>query len=73
MASNVINNLYVYYVNSTNLLGYKKERKIISSPISQFNNKMKHTIDLSAYDGIRKMLNINCKRKVPSKASVADN
>ena len=55
------------------LLGYKKERKIISSLIAQFNNEMKHTIDLSEYDGIRKMLNINCKRKVPSKASVADN
>ena len=35
--------------------------------------KMKHTIGLSEYDGIRKMLNINYKGKVPSKAAVAEN
>ena len=34
---------------------------------------MKHTIGLSEYDGIRKMLNINYKGKVPSKAAVAEN
>ena len=34
---------------------------------------MEHTIDLSEYDGIRKMLNINYKGKVPSMAAVAEN
>ena len=34
---------------------------------------MEHTIDLSEYDGIRKMPNINYKGKVPSKAAVAEN
>ena len=34
---------------------------------------MKHTIDLSEYDGIRRMVNINYRGKVPSKAAVAEN
>ena len=51
----------------------KKERKKISWPIAQYNNEMEHTIGLSEYDGIRKMLNINYKGKVPSKAAVAEN
>ena len=36
-----------------------KERKKISLPIAQYNKEMKHTIGLSEYDGIRKMLNID--------------
>ena len=51
----------------------KKERKKISWPIAQYNNEMEHTIGLSEYDGIRKMLNISYKGKVPSKAAVAEN
>ena len=34
---------------------------------------MEHTIGLSKYDGSRKMLNIDYKGKVPSKAAVAEN
>ena len=37
----------------------EKERKKISSPIGQYNKDIKHTIGLSEYDGIRKMININ--------------
>ena len=48
-----------------------KERKKISWPIAQYNNKIEHTIGLSEYAGIRKMLNIKYKGKVPSKAVVA--
>ena len=32
---------------------------------------MEHTIGLSEYDGIRKMLNVNYKGKVPSSAADA--
>ena len=48
-----------------------KERKSIK-PIARYNKEIKHTIGLSEYDCIRKMLKINCKSKVPSKAVVAD-
>ena len=48
------------------------KRKKISWPIAQYNNEMEHTIDLSEYDGIRKMLNISYKGKVPSKDAVAE-
>ena len=51
----------------------QKERKKISWAIAQYNNEMAHTIGLSEYDGIRKMLNINYKGKIPSKATVAEN
>ena len=34
---------------------------------------MKHTIGLSEYDSIRKMLSINYQGKIPSKAAVAEN
>ena len=34
-------------------------------------NKTRYCLEL--YDGIRKMLNINYKGKVPSKAAVAEN
>ena len=37
----------------------KKERKKISWPIAQYNNDIEHTIGLSEYDGIWKMLKIN--------------
>ena len=49
-----------------------KEKKIYL-PIARYNKKIKNTIGLSEYDGIRKMLNINYKGKVPSKAAVAEN
>ena len=51
----------------------KERRKKMSLPIAQYNKEMKHTIGLSEYDGIRKMLNINYQGKVPSKAAVAEN
>ena len=51
----------------------KERRKKMSLPIAQYNKEIKHTIGLSEYDGIRKMLNINYKGKVPSKAAVAEN
>ena len=50
-----------------------KERKNISLPIAQYNKEMKHTIGLSEYDSIRKMLSINYQGKIPSKAAVAEN
>ena len=53
--------------------GTRKEKKKISLPIGQYNKEIKHTIGLSEYYGIRKMLNINYKGKVPSKAAVAEN
>ena len=49
-----------------------KERKKIFLPIVWYRKEIKHTISLSEYDGIRKMLNINYKDKVPSKAAVAE-
>ena len=55
------------------LIREKKERKKISLPIGQYNKEIKHDIGLCEYDGIRKMLNINYKGKVPSKAAVAEN
>ena len=51
----------------------KERRKKMSLPIAQYNKEMKHTIGLSEYDGIRKMLNINYQGKVPSKTAVAEN
>ena len=36
-------------------------------------SKIKHTIGLSEYDDIRKMLNINHRGKLPSKVAVAEN
>ena len=35
--------------------------------------EIKHIIGLSEYDGIRKMLNINCKGKAHSKSTAAKN
>ena len=37
----------------------KEKKKEISWPIAQYNNEIEHTIGLSEYDGIWKMLNIN--------------
>ena len=51
----------------------ERKRKKISLPIAQYIKEMKHTIGLSEYDGIRKMLNINYQGKVPSKTAVAEN
>ena len=62
---------YVFIPSCIRVFNAKgKKRKKISWPIAQYNNEMEHTIDLSEYDGIRKMLNIKHKGKVPSKANI---
>ena len=55
-------------MNDFENMEWKERRKKMSLPIAQYNKEMKHTISLSEYDGIRKMLHIDYKSKVPSKA-----